>query len=240
MNIADESSEIEQIRKFYDEEYYAGGQVAHRLPWHSRRAAALLGDIRGKAVLDVACGLGDWLGYFRDRGASVISGIDLSTRAIEACRGRYPAGDFHVGAAEVLPFADASFDVVTCMGSLEHFVDKPAALREMLRVARPGAQFVLLVPNAGFLTRRLGLYRGTQQARIKEDVQSLVAWAALFASNGLTVTRRLRDLHPLSISWITMGKGITWPLRALQAVALMTWPLPWQYQVYHFCQRSEP
>ena len=238
MSATNKENEIEKIRKFYDEEYYGRGSVAHRLPWHSRRAAGLLGDVAGKKILDVACGLGDWLGHFRDRGASAISGIDLSSRAIEACRGRYPTGDFHVGAAETLPFADASFDIVTCMGSLEHFVDKPAALKEMLRVARPGAQFVLLVPNAGFLTRRLGLYSGTQQARVKEDVQSLEAWSSLFASSGLTVTRRLRDLHPLSVSWITMGKAVAWPLRALQAVALTTWPLSWQYQVYHYCERT--
>ncbi|SKB42675.1 class I SAM-dependent methyltransferase [Luteibacter sp. 22Crub2.1] len=240
MSAADQQNEIEQIRKFYDEEYYGRKGLSRRLPWHCRRAAGLLGDVRGRAVLDVACGLGDWLGYFRDRGASGISGIDLSARAIEACRASYPSGDFKVGEAETLPFADASFDIVTCMGSLEHFVDKPAALREMLRVARPGARFVLLVPNSGFLTRRLGLYSGTQQAKIKEDVQSLNAWGALFNASGLRVTRRLRDLHPLSVSWITMGKPLNWPVRALQALALTLWPLSWQYQVYHFCERSAP
>jgi SAM-dependent methyltransferase len=238
MTSSQNDAEIDQIRRFYDEEYYGRSGLSHRLPWHSRRAAALLGDARGKDILDVACGLGDWLGDFRDRGAASVSGIDLSVRAIEACRVRYPQGDFHVGAAEVLPFPDASFDIVTCMGSLEHFVDKPAALREMLRVGRPDAKFLLLVPNAGFLTRRLGLYSGTQQARIKEDVQSLDAWNALFVSAGFEVTLRLRDLHPLSVAWITMGKPLTWPVRALQAAALATWPLSWQYQVYYYCKRS--
>lgn len=239
MNPTESDEEIDQIRKFYDEEYYGRPAASHVLPWHCRRAAGLLGDLHGKTVLDVACGLGEWLGHFRARGASGISGIDLSARAIETCRLRFPEGDFHVGKAEILPFADSSFDFVTCMGSLEHFVDKPAALREMLRVARPDAKFVLLVPNSGFLTRRLGLYSGTQQARIKEDVQSLEAWAALFDANGLKITRRLRDLHPLSVSWITMGKPLYWIVRAVQAVALTTWPMRWQYQVYHFCVRRE-
>lgn len=231
--------EIEQIRRFYDEEYYSADHLRDTLPWHCRRAAKLIGPVGGKAVLDVACGLGGWLGYFRERGASV-SGIDLSHKAIDVCRGRFPDGDFHVGPAEVLPFADDSFDVVTCMGSLEHFVDKPKALSEMLRVARPGAVFVLLVPNAGFLTRRLGLYAGTQQARIREDVQSLAAWQALFEGAGMTVVRRLRDLHPLSWSWIAMGRPLAWPVRALQAAALAAWPIAWQYQVYHYCERSFP
>lgn len=232
-----DGDQIEQIRRFYDEEYYQA-LTSKMLPWHSRRAARQLGAVKGQAVLDVACGLGEWLDFFHSRGAVRVSGIDLSARAIEGCRQRIPSGDFHVGAAETLPFNDASFDVVTCMGSLEHFVDKAAALGEMLRVAKPGARFVLLVPNAGFLTRRLGLYGGTQQARIKEDVQSLDAWRQLFESNGLVVTRRLRDLHPLSMAWITSGRPLAWPLRALQALALATWPLAWQYQVYHYCKRA--
>jgi len=236
MTGGDKGGEIEQIRRFYDEEYYAGKSKPRRLPWHCRQAAGFVGRIEGMDVLDVACGLGDWAGHFLGRGAAGISGIDLSAKAIEACRSRYPDGDFRVGEAESLPFDDDSFDIVTCMGSLEHFVDKPAALREMIRVARPGARFILLVPNSGFLTRRLGLYAGTQQARIKEDVQSLEAWSALFNSCGLTVTRRLRDLHPMSLSWITLGNPLMWPVRALQAMALLVWPMSWQYQVYHFCE----
>lgn len=231
--------EIEQIRRFYDEEYYGADHLRDSLPWHCRRAAKLLGPVTGKAVLDVACGLGGWLGYFRKRGASV-AGIDLSQKAIEVCRRRFPEGDFRIGPAETLPFPNNSFDIITCMGSLEHFVDKPRALREMLRVARPGARFVLLVPNAGFLTRRLGLYAGTQQARIREDVQSLAAWEDLFGAAGMKVVRRLRDLHPLSWSWISMGSPLGWPVRALQAAALATWPMAWQYQVYHYCEASCP
>jgi 2-polyprenyl-3-methyl-5-hydroxy-6-metoxy-1,4-benzoquinol methylase len=236
MTSGDQEGEIEQIRRFYDEEYYEKASAPRRLSWHCRRAAGLVGHIEGMQVLDVACGLGDWAGHFLSRGAAGISGIDLSTKAIDACRSSYPQGDFRVGEAESLPFADDSFDIVTCMGSLEHFVDKSAALREMIRVARPGARFILLVPNSGFLTRRLGLYAGTQQARIKEDVQSLESWTSLFSSCGLTVTRRLRDLHPISVRWITLTSPIMWPLRALQAMALMAWPMRWQYQVYHFCE----
>ncbi|MGN2244811.1 class I SAM-dependent methyltransferase [Frateuria sp. GZRR33] len=229
---------FDEIRDFYDRKYYAVIGNDTRLPWHCRSVARRFGPFEGRAVLDVACGTGEWLSYFREHGARVVAGIDLSERAIDACRRRLPEGEFHCGTAETLPFAAAAFDIVTCMGSLEHFLDKPAALLEMRRVLKPGGLIVLLVPNAGFLTRRLGLYGGTQQKAVKEDVLSLDQWQQLFAAAGLRVEARWRDLHPLSRSWIVRGSPLAWPVRMLQALALAVWPVRWQYQVYHRCSVS--
>ncbi|HTA64402.1 MAG TPA: methyltransferase domain-containing protein [Xanthomonadaceae bacterium] len=225
---------FESIRAFYDDEYYARDHGKGRLPWHCRKVADRLGDLRGRAVLDVACGTGEWLDHFRHRGARV-AGIDLSRKAIEECTKRMPDGEFVCGPAETLPFADGRFDLVTCMGSLEHFLDKPGALAEMRRVARPDARYLILVPNAGFLTRRLGLYKGTNQTKAREDVFDLATWNRLFEGAGLRVTERWRDLHTLSWPWISQGRFWGWPVRAAQALALATWPLTWQYQVYHYC-----
>lgn len=232
------SDDLNAIRDFYDNRYY--GQHAHGAhpAWHTRKIAERLGDPAGWQVLDVACGTGDWLNLFRKRGAGV-AGIDLSLKAIEICRRELPEGEFVCGPAETLPFADARFDLVTCMGSLEHFVDKPAALAQMRRVAKADARFLILVPNAGFLTRRLGLYGGTQQVSAKEDVYELAEWNQLFEEAGLRVIARWRDLHPLSWSWIARGSILGWPVRAAQALMLAAWPLGWQYQVYHYCRAHD-
>lgn len=235
--------QLDQIRKFYDEEYYSALDrevpVNISLPWHSRRVASRLGHLPGMSVLDIACGRGEWLAYLQQNGCSV-SGIDLSSKAIKFCQSSMPAGHFVCGPAESLPFADDSFDLVTCLGSLEHFTDKPLALREMLRVAKPDAKFLVLVPNAGFLTRRLGLYRGTNQAKVKEDVYSLGQWKELLESAGLSIISRWRDLHMLNPRWIKLGNGLPSRIaRTLQALALMAWPLDWQYQVYFYCERRE-
>jgi SAM-dependent methyltransferase len=45
-----------------------------------------------------------------------------------------------------LPFADASFDLVTSFDVLEHIDDDVAALRELARVLRPGGRVVMAVP----------------------------------------------------------------------------------------------
>ena len=75
----------------------------------------------------------------------------------------------------------------------------------MKRVAKPDAKFLLLVPNAGFLPRRLGLYGGTEQASVREEMLSLQQWQSLFDTRGLTGEHRWRDLHVLSLAWIFRG-----------------------------------
>jgi ubiquinone/menaquinone biosynthesis C-methylase UbiE len=59
--------------------------------------------------------------------------------------------------AEVLPFEDASFDHVCCIGAMLYFEDPDKALREMLRVVRPGGRVAVRTVNSGNLyTRRTG------------------------------------------------------------------------------------
>ena len=233
------SEDHKEIRDFYEQTYYGKLGRRLRIPWHCRRIAQKFGTFGGRQVLDVACGTGEWLEYFAARGARV-GGIDLSAKAIAECQRILPQGDFHTGPAEVLPFASGRFDAVTCMGSLEHFIDKPAALREMIRVSTPAARFMILVPNAGFLTRKLGLFRGTHQVAVREDVLEIEQWTALFESVGLSVISRWRDLHPLSLSWLANGSLGQIPLRLVQALALALWPIRWQYQVYFFCEKKTP
>lgn len=236
-NLHDDPVGHDDVRDFYDNEYYAATPDGYPMPWHMRLIANRLGHLRGREVLDIACGTGQWLGEMARRGATT-AGIDISSRAVAQCRARLPAADIREGVAESLPFEDARFDVVTCLGSLEHFLDQPSALREMRRVAMPHAQFLILVPNAGFLTRRLGLYGGTGQVAIRETVRPLGEWEALLKGAGLEVNARWRDLHPLSQAWITSSPIHAWPIRAAQALLLAVWPIGWQYQVYFLCQAA--
>lgn len=231
--------EHHQVQRFYDEKYYARECDDLVLPWHMRMVASRLGTLKGKSVLDVACGTGVWLKELQKRGAQPC-GIDISSLAVQRACLRLPAADIREGVGEELPFESDRFDLVTCMGSLEHFLDQPRALKEMLRVGRGGATFLLLVPNAGFLTRRLGLYGGTGQVAIRETVRPINEWARMFEDAGLRVRAKWRDLHPLSRHWICSGSPMTWPVRAMQAAALAVWPTSWQYQVYFLCDsRSE-
>ncbi|MGH8548742.1 MAG: class I SAM-dependent methyltransferase [Methylococcales bacterium] len=139
----------DKIKQFYDTEYYGPETVQGLLPWHTRVIAGRLGDLSDKQVLDVACGNGAWLAELASRGARV-AGIDISTRAVEACRARLADANIHEGIAEALPFEAGYFDIVTCLGSLEHFINQLKALQEMRRVAKPDARFPDPGPELGF------------------------------------------------------------------------------------------
>lgn len=225
----------DEVRKFYDLSYYKdvkgpGGSNTH-LYWLAKKIRLSPNE----RLLDIACGTGSWLQAAGQTGI-LVSGIDISDVAISLCKQVLPDAELVTGIAEELPWSSDTFDVITCLGSLEHFLNKRMALQEMVRVTKKGGRILILVPNADFLTRKLGLYFGTNQANIKEDVLSLESWQELIESVGLTVVGRWKDLHVLSYTWIVNGRWYTWPLRAIQALALVVWPLRWQYQVYFYCK----
>jgi SAM-dependent methyltransferase len=112
-----------------------------------------LGDVR--SVLDVGSGVGHWgrlLARVLPRDATVV-GIDRETRWVEEATARAAAQGladrfaYLHGAAEELPFDDASFDLVTCQTLLIHVADPLAVLCEMVRVARPGGLIVAAEPS---------------------------------------------------------------------------------------------
>ncbi|MEE4292029.1 MAG: class I SAM-dependent methyltransferase [Cycloclasticus sp.] len=227
-----ESKEEQEIKEFYDSVYYKEITHSVKVSSYQLRLAKKLGITTTDNVLDVACGTGEFLRACDVLGAKV-SGVDLSDKAIIACKAILSHGGFHSCSAEKLPFDDDSFDVVTCLGSLEHFIDPVASLKEMVRVAKPKAKFVILVPNKDFLTRKLKLFSGTYQVDAKEEVRTLDEWNNLFNLAGLSVSHRWKDLHVVSSSWILLNGWKFMLPRLFQALALCVWPLKWQYQIFH-------
>jgi len=103
---------------------------------------------RKPRILDVGCGTGANLQMLSQFGAA--EGVDVSSEALEFCRARGLAR-VKQGAAETLPYEDASFDLVTGLDVVEHLDDDLSGLREMHRVLRPGGRALLFVPAFMFL-----------------------------------------------------------------------------------------
>jgi SAM-dependent methyltransferase len=91
----------------------------------------------GTRVLDVGCGSGEFLAAIAEVGA-IPAGIDPARGMVERARARVLEADVRLGGVEELPWADASFDVVTAVNSLQFADDTLEALGEMMRVAGPG------------------------------------------------------------------------------------------------------
>src|ERR1051325_1458610 len=106
-----------------------------------------LGQVRPR-ILDVGCGTGANLELLGEYGDA--EGVDVSPEALSFWRARGLA-NVRQGAAEKLPFADESFDLVTGLDVVEHLDDDVAGLKEMHRVLKPGGHPLLFVPAFMFL-----------------------------------------------------------------------------------------
>jgi demethylmenaquinone methyltransferase / 2-methoxy-6-polyprenyl-1,4-benzoquinol methylase len=108
-----------------------------------RRAVARAVAARpGDRVLDLGAGTGTSSLPFAAAGARVVP-CDFSFGMLREGRKRHPYLPLTAGDATRLPFADDSFDSVTISFALRNVHDTDAALREMLRVTRPGGRLVV-------------------------------------------------------------------------------------------------
>ncbi len=105
-------------------------------------------DGRRPRILDVGCGTGANLELLANYGEA--EGVDVSEDALKFCRER-GLTNVKLGAAEHLPYADKSFDLVTALDVVEHLDNDVAGLKEMQRVLRPGGRSLLFVPAFMFL-----------------------------------------------------------------------------------------
>ena len=131
--------------EFYDERFVP----ALFAQWGPVMARAV-GVVPGQAVLDVACGTGA-----ATLAAAVIVGpsgrvvgLDANPEMLAVARRKSNDIDWWEGRAEHLPFDDARFDAVVSQFGIMFFDDRPRALREMMRVLKPGGRLAVAVCGA--------------------------------------------------------------------------------------------
>ena len=172
----------------------------------------VLGDVRGKDVLEFGCGGGQWSIALARGGARPV-GLDLSTRQLgHAARLMSEAGERFplVNAnAERVPLADESFDVVFCDHGAMTFADPYVTVPEVARVLRPGGLFAFNIaspliwlcwgdgeapPGSELVRDYFGMRRGTWPGTFEFQLP-YGEWIRLFLANGLEVLD-LVELRP--------------------------------------------
>jgi SAM-dependent methyltransferase len=133
----------------------AASMVSLHLPLTERLFRTRKFDLAGmKSILDVGSGAGQLAQHlikYGDPGTQVTC-IDLSQPMLRRARHRLKGGDPAYVAADLtaLPFADASFDGITCGYVLEHLPQPLDGLAELARVLRSGGRMFLLVTEDSF------------------------------------------------------------------------------------------
>jgi SAM-dependent methyltransferase len=159
------------------EQFYFDRQRDSR--WYLRRVGEAVLESAGPApmgagfALDVACGTGQQAARIARLGWRTV-GADASDEMLRL--GHYISWDVLRSVrlvrsiAETLPFKDASFDLVVCQGSLDHFAQPRLFMSEAARVLAPGGRLVIALANydslscrVGRLVHRLGERLGTPQ-----------------------------------------------------------------------------
>jgi len=160
------------------------------LGWLLQSADPRAGDF----VLDVATGTGFTALAFAPHVETVI-GLDVSSGML--AQARKQAGErkianavFQEGAAESLPFADGTFDIVTCRIAPHHFLDIRKFLAEAARVLKPGGRLALVdtsVPDDS--PEAAAWQNGVEAVRDPSHVRNYTPgeWRAMTEDAGLTV-----------------------------------------------------
>jgi ubiquinone/menaquinone biosynthesis C-methylase UbiE len=117
----------------------------------SRWLSPWLGDLRGKVMADLSCGVGRWLAHAKSQGA-IVFGTDLCPEMlIEAAKKPGLAGGLALADTRHLPLTDGCADVVLCALSLGHMAPIESAMAELVRIVAAGGSLIVsdFHPEAG-------------------------------------------------------------------------------------------
>jgi SAM-dependent methyltransferase len=154
------------------------------------------GDAR---IFDLGCGSGLAARTFEKYGRVVGGDISAAPLAADAAAGRSRLAT----RAEQLPFKDGTFDLVTALDVVEHLEHDVPAIREMLRVLRPGGILLITVPAVPILygphDRVLGHWRRYSSAELRRVVRRS-------GGNVLRMDYFLTLLFPVLLAWRLITK----------------------------------
>lgn len=194
-------------------------------------------------LLDVSCGTGELVRLAIAKSLTAV-GIDFSNivthRAAEASSDE---AAYLTAAGESLPFTDESFDIVTNIGSLEHFINPAEGIREMSRVMKKDGAAVVLVPNTfSLLSNVLSVLRTGSIAIDEQPIQrygSRADWAALLQGNGLHVLKTIKYERPYPRSWQDLVYYLRKPKELLRVALTPFIPTNLAYAFLFICKVAE-
>ena len=174
--------------------------------WERYEFAA--GFVKGRRVVDVACGCGYGTALLGVASGLRPIGLDVSSEAIAWARQYYGAtADYErIQPSLTWPVPDAGADVVISLETVEHVPDADEFLTEIARVLPPGGELILSTPCCDSEAR----FRPENPFHLRE--YSWTELAELLGRNGFQVLDRWSQVSALSARWAQVKASSTGPL----------------------------
>jgi len=171
--------------KFYDYD-----PVSWWLRWVQKKVLRQIMLAPNASVLDVGCGPGRALLFFKENGVKNLFGIDLSPAMILRAKKRFGKNAvLKVASVEKLPFANNQFDVVTNTEAFHHFLDPKKAIKEMYRVLKPDGK--LYLADLNFFSKTIHwLFKKLEPGHVK--IYGKKEFEDLFSKAGFKVVEQKR------------------------------------------------
>lgn len=116
-------------------------------------------------ILDMGCGEGTRLHSLVGEDKKGF-GVDISSKAIDLAKKKYPELNFKTGDLEKLPYGDGEFDLVYSAFVFEHLDDPEKVINEGIRVLKRGGKFLIVAPNYGAPNRASPPFKGNRLKKL--------------------------------------------------------------------------
>jgi 2-polyprenyl-3-methyl-5-hydroxy-6-metoxy-1,4-benzoquinol methylase len=161
-------------------DFVRGGKDYYRDELNNPATFRLIGDVRGRRVLDLACGEGYNTRILARKGAKV-TGVDFSEKMIELAKKEEPKEKlainyYAVDAADLKQFPSNHFDLVTCFMSLQDIKDYQKAICEVARVLRDRGRFIFSIPHPCFERIVMKGKRISPERRYFGEIEYPIRW----------------------------------------------------------------
>ncbi len=218
---------------------HAQGRLRQRASFY-KWLLGLLDAQPGQQLLDISCGQGALLAFAAQAGLRA-TGLDLAASALATAARVVPAG-LCLANAEQLPFPADRFDLVTNVGSVEHYFRPAVAVQEAARVLRPEGLALILLPNTfGLLGNVLHVWR---TGDVFDDGQPLQRygtpgqWCRLLEMNGLAVQRTVKYEREWPRTWPDAAWYARRPYKLIRAALSAAIPTSLASFLIYLCRKK--
>lgn len=170
---------------------------------HLHRYAIAMELVKGKAVLDIACGEGYGANLLAQHAAHV-TGVDIDTLTVEKAKKKYPSKNliFKQGTVSDIPCNDNFFDIVISFETLEHTDEHDKFISEVKRVLKPGGLFVISTPDKSAYSDKAAYKNPFHKKELyenefKELMQKYFSFTSFYKQSSFIGSSVLKEPYPI-------------------------------------------